>query len=431
MKRIYITLLAVGFALTSLGQSSYPCVIKKDNSWGLSSYNAESEEFAKPSFDLGQNYTRNTFLKFSGQEQYAYASFDGTSSAIHIINNAGGEFKNTRLYERVLSLNHIPTTDQLVYLSTRKVPNYYDFLTEDISITIMDFKGNKAEKIEIPTFSIFVPNLPFIGTHKRTDNRGVEMAMDYSISLPTVDTDKSVFMFVAKDIPGNNRLIKLDLITKKLTTVRVNADVMAMVYVPETKTVKALTIDWDKQEKTIDYYVVDLDPETGAVSNKTLWLETMSSSNPASAPICTMTFDHESNQIVAYSEGVELPSSKSNYITYIETLNNTSTKVVITDVDSDINIPGKKRPVDQVFGFGYDVTVYPNPTNGLLRVATTKDYVVDQLVVTNVHGEVVRKYDVQSGLLMNEIDVSFLSQGMYYVQMTSGGQVHTEKFVKY
>jgi hypothetical protein len=157
----------------------------------------------------------------------------------------------------------------------------------------------------------------------------------------------------------------------------------------------------------------------------------MSSSNPASAPICTMTFDHESNQIVAYSEGVELPSSKSNYITYIETLNNTSTKVVITDVDSDINIPGKKRPVDQVFGFGYDVTVYPNPTNGLLRVATTKDYVVDQLVVTNVHGEVVRKYDVQSGLLMNEIDVSFLSQGMYYVQMTSGGQVHTEKFVKY
>ncbi len=432
-RRIYITLLAAGFALTSFGQSTYPCVIKKDQSWKLSSYNAESEEFAKPSFDLGANYTRNTFLKFTGQEQYAFASFDGTSSTIHVVNNAGGEFTNTRLYERVLSLNHIPTTDQLVYLSTRKIPNYYDFLTEDISITIMDFKGNKAEKVEIPTFSIFVPNLPYIGEHTRTDNRGVTMSMDYSISLPTVDTDKGIFMFVARDIPGNNRLIKLDLNTKEVTTVRVNADVMAMTYVPETKSLKALTIDWDKQSNDINYIVVDLNVETGEVTNGHVLLETSSTKEHTSVPNCTMTFDPDANNVVVYKEGEDMssPSMKTNHIMYVETTNNTSTKHVMNNIDSDINIPAKKRSVDQVFGFGYDVTVYPNPTNGLLRVATTKDYVVDQLVVTDVHGQIIRKYDVQSGLLMNEIDVSFLSQGMYYVQLSSGEQLHTEKFIKY
>ncbi|MFT5480769.1 MAG: hypothetical protein ACI9NN_001737, partial [Bacteroidia bacterium] len=195
MKNICLSLVLIAAAGMVVAQTSYPCVVESDNEWKLSNFDVDAGVFETTTESLGTDYSRNTFVKYAGEEQYAYASFDGTSSTIHIRNEAGGHFKSTRLYDHMLSLNFVESKNKMVYLATSKVPNYYDFLSEDVSITILDLVDNTSLKVKIPTFSIFVPTLPFVGEANKKDLLNFNQKHNFAISLPTVNTDKSEFVF--------------------------------------------------------------------------------------------------------------------------------------------------------------------------------------------------------------------------------------------
>ncbi len=420
-----LSILAIACSsIAVLAQTTYPCVVSENNTWKVSSYDAEAGVFNETSFDLGSQYTRNTFVKYAGQDQYAYATYDGTSSVVHVKNNVGGHFKTTRLYDHVLSLSYSEKKNKLVYLATSKVPNYYDFLTEDVSMTILDLDNNRSEKIKIPTFSIFVPTLPYVGAKSKVDNRGTTQSLSYSISLPTLDTDKSEFMFVAKDIPGFNRLVKMNLNTEKVRTISIKEDVLSLVYVPSLKKVKVLTFEVDSKATT-SYFVGDLNSETGEITNKVLMTAFVQANSAETDG--TIQFD-EVRDVLIVSKKV----GKDQTLFEIDGESNEVKSQQTLAKNSDIFIPQSAGRTGQyAIDFASLVSVYPNPTNSVVKVETKEGALVDHMVLTDATGKVLRNVSVQSGLSVNEIDISNVSQGIYYLKVSSGEDMHVEKIIKY
>ncbi len=424
MRKICFSLAFIATTIIAVAQSSYPCVVKTDNQWKLSNYSSELGEFEAPTISLGSEYSRNTFIKYAGQNQYAYSSFDGTSSTIHVRNDAGGHFKSTRLYDHVLSLSFVESKNKLVYLATSKVPNYYDFLTEDVSITILDLVDNTSLKVKIPTFSIFVPTLPYVGQQTKKDARGLTQTHNFSISLPTVNTDKSEFLFVARDIPGFNRLVKLDLNTNKVRTVSVQIEALSLAYCATTKTVKGLTVE-ENADGSSSYYVVDINDMTGEVSNKVL-LEVQNKAL-ATEQNGSIQYDAELDQLFV--------TKTVNGATMAYQIDAESNEVVESSAvteNADIFIPQQtSKDHSRLFTLSNVVKVYPNPTQDVISVETDLDMLVDAIVLTDATGKVLRNISVQSGMTTNQINIANVSQGIYYLKVTSGTETHVEKIVKY
>lgn len=425
MKKAIILSCALLAAGATFAQSNYPCVINDEGSWKLSEYDAENNTFLSPSLDFGNEYVRNTFVKFPDIEQYGYATFDGTSSTVHIQTSGDGHYTNVRPYEHVLSLSYAEKTNQLIYLATKFVPNYYDFLSEDVSINIIDItKNDGVQKVTIPTFSVNVPTLPFIGTKKRKDRLGVETNLSYSISLPTINTDRSEFIFVAKDIPGANRLVKMNLESRQVETILVDADVLSVVYCPKTKTLKALVYETSiSPEFKTSYFVADLDDRSALISNKVLIAT--STGIHAAEQNGDVEYQHKTGTIVVTKE---VGSEKMVFELNAET-NEVVTEKVITR-NADISVP---LPFDATrnYSLGYHTKMYPNPTQGSLTITTTGEQVIDEITVTDAMGRAVKRVAVQSGFKSNDIDISALRAGVYYVKVSSGEETHVEKVVKY
>lgn len=424
MRKICISMALIATSLLVVAQTNYPCVVESDNQWKLSNYNTELGEFETPTVSLGAGYSRNTFVKYAGQEQYAYASFDGTSSTIHVQNEAGGHFKSTRLYDHVLSLSFAESKNKLVYLATSKVPNYYDFLTEDVSITILDLVDNTANKVKIPTFSIFVPTLPYVGEKTKKDVRGFTQKHNFSISLPTINSDKSEFVFVAKDIPGFNRLLKLDLNTNKIRTVSVQFEALSLTYCTATKTLKGLIVEENAKGGTA-YYVVDINDMTGEATNKVLLGEQSVALNAEQNG--TIQYDAELNQVfVSKTVNVE------RIVYQLDAETNEVVESIIVKQNADIFIPQKtNKDRNNIYSLKNIVKVYPNPTLNVLSVESDLDKLIDKIVLTDATGKVLRNISVQSGSALNQIDISNVSQGIYYLRVSSGVETHVEKIIKY
>lgn len=77
------------------------------------------------------------------------------------------------------------------------------------------------------------------------------------------------------------------------------------------------------------------------------------------------------------------------------------------------------------------VTVYPNPTSGMLTIGYNLTNTQPlNVVVTNTFGAVVAKLDnVQGGFGVSQINLTNVSEGIYFVNMTNNGQTVTKRVV--
>jgi hypothetical protein len=71
------------------------------------------------------------------------------------------------------------------------------------------------------------------------------------------------------------------------------------------------------------------------------------------------------------------------------------------------------------------VTVFPNPAETFLSIVSVNDIDNSQIEIVNVLGETVLKKSFQ-----NNLDVSILSSGVYFLKIKTGQQIYSAKFVK-
>jgi len=71
-----------------------------------------------------------------------------------------------------------------------------------------------------------------------------------------------------------------------------------------------------------------------------------------------------------------------------------------------------------------EIKIYPNPTKGLLNVLTNGSN-IEEIAIINLQGMVLKNVHFK-----NEIDVSSLSIGIYFIQLSVEGKTITKKFIK-
>ena len=70
------------------------------------------------------------------------------------------------------------------------------------------------------------------------------------------------------------------------------------------------------------------------------------------------------------------------------------------------------------------IKIYPNPTKGILNIAANGS-IVEEITIFNLQGMVLKNTSNK-----NEIDVSSLATGLYFLQLSVEGKSVTKKFIK-
>ena len=71
------------------------------------------------------------------------------------------------------------------------------------------------------------------------------------------------------------------------------------------------------------------------------------------------------------------------------------------------------------------ISIYPNPVKNILNIQNANNIAIDKIVITDMMGKKVME---QNG--GDNIDVQNLQMGIYLIQISSGGNVYRDKFIK-
>jgi len=75
-----------------------------------------------------------------------------------------------------------------------------------------------------------------------------------------------------------------------------------------------------------------------------------------------------------------------------------------------------------------DISIYPNPTNGILHINNTEGLNISKLELVDIAGKVI--YNSQLINEKSEIDMSNQSNGIYFVRIQTDNQVYIQKIIK-
>jgi hypothetical protein len=118
-------------------------------------------------------------------------------------------------------------------------------------------------------------------------------------------------------------------------------------------------------------------------------------------------------------------SSTVYYITVTDTLGGCST------TDSVFIAVDPCTYIDES-GQSFDIGIYPNPNTGYFTISKPKElYKLLEFKLLNTLGENVLKGILPNNENSTNIDISSLSNGIYFINLTIGKKVITKKIIKY
>lgn len=77
-----------------------------------------------------------------------------------------------------------------------------------------------------------------------------------------------------------------------------------------------------------------------------------------------------------------------------------------------------------------NIQIYPNPCSNKLYLNFEKQYSLYGIEITDITGRVLLSANIQNPVFGNELDVSSLSSGMYFLRINSGSGIEVKKFIK-
>jgi hypothetical protein len=80
---------------------------------------------------------------------------------------------------------------------------------------------------------------------------------------------------------------------------------------------------------------------------------------------------------------------------------------------------------------GDDVTVYPNPNRGSFTIDYSGNATIDTVKITNISGQLIKIIDIISLSKLEDISLSHVVAGLYFVELTSNNQTYVKKIQVY
>ena len=89
-------------------------------------------------------------------------------------------------------------------------------------------------------------------------------------------------------------------------------------------------------------------------------------------------------------------------------------------IDCDVNNVSYKNIMEQ------DVSIHPNPCSDAINIEGLKDLNEIKILIYNQLGETVLVQE----LFSNQINVTNLPSGVYFLKVQTSKEIHTQKFMK-
>ncbi|NMD01195.1 MAG: T9SS type A sorting domain-containing protein, partial [Bacteroidales bacterium] len=68
------------------------------------------------------------------------------------------------------------------------------------------------------------------------------------------------------------------------------------------------------------------------------------------------------------------------------------------------------------------ILIYPNPSNGKIKITSLKNSEIHGIVITDIAGRVVYKKNFETGLSETKVDLSFLMEGSYFANVLTNDE---------
>lgn len=154
-------------------------------------------------------------------------------------------------------------------------------------------------------------------------------------------------------------------------------------------------------------------------------------------PNPTITATSSSSLICAGQSATITPSGASTYtisggnlvvsptVTTTYTISGTSASGCISSSNFTQNVSACTGIEESAANHLTGVSIYPNPATGVINIDLNEK---SNVIITNTIGSVIMTKEMQDG--KNSIDLSNLSNGVYFIKVTKEGKQETFKFIK-
>ncbi len=328
--------------------------------------------------------------------------------------------KSFRVFNNIMAPAYIPSTERIVCLNVQKEFNGYGSNEDNLFFSSIDVnRGFTENLLKISDLSFDDVSAPFYGktiVKDRFTQKDVEK--DVAISKAVFIAEKNLYMVMARDVTGTNRLYKI--------------------YVSSPSAASMVSA-------RCEYNIIDMVPIEGTDYLKVLFFTKAGSSyelKVGNMHIVNNTMSHV--ELISYINSPQIDNGSIQYNTdqtklYVTRYTGTHTQIFSVDPTSNQWMSEIIYMGNVQFDFGFSdvyyktqtladlIGFYPNPSSGLVNLKNNTGIVPTSLKVYDNVGQLVRSILVEelSGEL--QIDLSDMARGIYQVRVEMPGEDYIGK----
>ncbi|RAJ16269.1 trypsin-like peptidase domain-containing protein [Olleya aquimaris] len=172
---------------------------------------------------------------------------------------------------------------------------------------------------------------------------------------------------------------------------------------------------------------------------------TITTTQPSQSSDATITFYFTEAEVSGWETAVANAGgsfTRSDLRIYRESTSGTSETIVptITDYNGNVKMTGNFTGIDGTYSFAPEQTLsvsdfktnsfllYPNPAGNNLTIEAKET--IDKVSVYDINGRLINSVSLQNNQLKHQLDVTALSQGLYFIEIESENSKYVQKFIK-
>ncbi len=318
--------------------------------------------------------------------------------------------KRFDLHTTVMAPAYMPSTEKVICFTVQREFNGYGSNEENLFFSSIDVtRGVTENLLKLSDLSFDNVAAPFYGKISVTDRfTQKEIVKDVAISKPVFIAEKNLYMVMARDVTGTNRLYKINVSSPKaaaLVSTRCDYNILDMVPIIGTDYLKILF--FTKTGNNYELKVGDMNMVTNSVSN-VISVSTFTDTKIDNGSIQYTT--DQSNLFVTRYDGSKTIIYSIDPLS--NQINSTTPYSGYVQFDFGFNdIYYKTQTLNDLIGF------YPNPSTGMLNFKNNTGIPVSSLKIYDNVGQVVRSIKVEDLTTEFQFDMFDMANGIYYVKV--------------
>jgi Secretion system C-terminal sorting domain len=300
--------------------------------------------------------------------------------------------------------------NEIGFIGIERESRGYGNNDEGLALVLFNMNSGKSSvRVELANLSFAAVPVPFMG--KQVSVNGKESTSEISLSSTVYLPESKEILFSATDVMGVQRMFRINLASGRLVSSKaIDVSILDMIYDDVNKTIQTLYVQTD-EENNLTLQVGSLNMLTYQIENPHQIREVSSTE----FPITDGAIKFGDNKVFV----TKLNSIGQQELYVLKADDHVELSNVTNDNESeriDFEFPSIFQPSKVVTLLDL-VDMFPSPAQTSITLRSMDDAKVTYVTIRSEIGQTIKEVKVESNLFENEIDISSLAAGMYYVEI--------------